>query len=547
MFGQMFNFRVKAAEKALREGRLEEAFRLASADDIRGERRGAAVLATLADHFLERAREHYRSERFPEALLDLDRAEAGGVLHDQIAELRGQVMTVAAEVERREGLRRDQLQAAQRGLEANSLDAGRQALRNFTDEDSTAAALREQIARRSAEATRLATSALELIRLNRMADASERLARARALDAGNATLLEGEKILAEKVARSVGEAIAEGRLSLAEAELRHVAKLHEVPASLREWREVLDLARSAGMEIRRHDFAAARRAALRIARLVPTAVWAREQEELLRSASDAVTMLQSGPLGELMGQQGAIAAPRAGVAIPPPVPAVARLDDTLPLPSRFAAGQERGLTGDVPRHWLVLVDGGGSYLLVRGSQVSIGRAASLEPADIPLVSDVADRCGSIVRVDDDYFLTAPREVDVNRRATRHHLLRDGDRIEFGKRAKLNFAVPSRRSGSAVLDLSDTTKMPQDVRRVVLFSGHATIGHGPSAHIGCRHAGVALLLFERGGTLWVRPKNDGHVAGDAVPVDIGKSVELFGASFVVQLWNPRAGVTPGSAA
>ena len=128
MFGRLFNSRLKAAENALNEGRLEEAYRLAIQPDLREHRRGAAVLAGLTEKFIERARNFYREDRFREALMDLDRAEAGGVMKDEIAELRGYVQTVAAEHERREDSRRERLNAAVKRIEGGSLAAGRDML-----------------------------------------------------------------------------------------------------------------------------------------------------------------------------------------------------------------------------------------------------------------------------------------------------------------------------------------------------------------------------------------------------------------------------------
>ena len=47
MLSRLLFVRLKAAENALRDGRLDEAYRLATASDIREHRRGAAVLAAL--------------------------------------------------------------------------------------------------------------------------------------------------------------------------------------------------------------------------------------------------------------------------------------------------------------------------------------------------------------------------------------------------------------------------------------------------------------------------------------------------------------------
>ena len=100
MLSQLLFVRLKTAENALRDGRLDEAYRLASAPDLRHHRRAGAVLAALTERFLERARSHFRADRFTEALMDLERAEAGGVMTEAVAELRSHVHTVHREQQR---------------------------------------------------------------------------------------------------------------------------------------------------------------------------------------------------------------------------------------------------------------------------------------------------------------------------------------------------------------------------------------------------------------------------------------------------------------
>jgi hypothetical protein len=136
-------------------------------------------------------------------------------------------------------------------------------------------------------------------------------------------------------------------------------------------------------------------------------------------------------------------------------------------------------------------------------------------------------------VDDDYFLFSTRDAEINGRKAQQSLLRDGDRVVLGKKAKFTFRLPSRKTTTAVLELSDTTKMANDVRRVVLFQSLATIANGPTAHICCRHAGPTLILFERNGGMWIRAKSDGHVDTDAKPLPLGEPVEIGGVSLVLR--------------
>ena len=153
---------------------------------------------------------------------------------------------------------------------------------------------------------------------------------------------------------------------------------------------------------------------------------------------------------------------------------------------------------------------------------------------------VAARDSYIKRVDDDYFLYSAKDVEVAGRLTKQHLLHDGDRVVLGTKAKFTFRLPTRKSSTALLEMSDTTKIPQDVRRVVLFSKHATIGPGASAHIRCQHAGLPIILFEREGSLWVRMKSNGHVDAQAQQLVVGKPMEIGGASFVLQPWSMKLG-------
>jgi len=265
-------------------------------------------------------------------------------------------------------------------------------------------------------------------------------------------------------------------------------------------------------------------------RLLPKAAWLKHAAARLRAVDDAHAELVAGPLGETIDVDKvnlAAVTDRAAVAKAPSP------DDTVALPHRVGAGSSSA------DRLLLLVDGGGSYLILRNDTVSVGRAASSRPADLPIFSDLAEQHANVSRVEDDYFLFAAKDVDVAGRKTRHQLLRDSDRIVFGRKAKLTFRIPSRKSPTAVLDLSDTTKMPNDVRRAVLFSRHATIGNGPMAHVYCRHSTVPLILFERNGSLWIRPKNDGHVDTTPQALVFGKTIEMAGTSLVLEPWSIRS--------
>ncbi len=527
MFGDLLIVRLRAAESALRDGRIDEAYRLAGAADLRAHRRGAAVLAGLSELFLERARQHYRADRFTEALIDLDRAAAGGMWQEAIAELRDQVRRVAAAVHRQDHSHRARLDEVRRRLADGSLAAGRELLAHAAEGDPDAVRLRREIDRRAESAARMAAEAERLLAAGNWTGAAERIRRARGLDAQHEAVVAMEAALCRKVLDSARAALAEGMLGRAAAELDGLGALGNHLPARRDLGEVLRLAREAASGLRRGAFADARARMLALKRLIPGADWVENAASQLQQLDELHTSLMAGPLGDEW------TLPPEGRMTPlTPTSGPAALDDTIAIPLRTPSSER------LPSRLMLIVDGGGTCLLLLNQAVSIGRAACDDPADVPLISDIGERHANVTRTDEDYFLVSARDVDVAGAPTRHRLLRDGDRIVLGRKAKLTYRMPSRRSLTAVLELSDTTRMPNDVRRVLLFHQHALIGAGSGAHVPCRHAGVPLVLFERGGALWVRAKNDGHVDAEARLLPLGESVEIAGVRMVLQPWTMK---------
>ena len=76
MFGRLTLVRLKAAENALKDGRLDEAYRLATAEDLRDHRRAQKVLVKAAKKFVARAKAHFDAGLYDRGLADLDKAAA---------------------------------------------------------------------------------------------------------------------------------------------------------------------------------------------------------------------------------------------------------------------------------------------------------------------------------------------------------------------------------------------------------------------------------------------------------------------------------------
>ncbi len=527
MLSRLLIVRLKAAENAVKAGRYDDAFRLATEPDLREHRRGASVLQKLTDKFIERARAHFKADRFAEALLDLTKAEAGGVRKTEIAELREQVRVVAEEELRQKDSRRLQLEAARRRIERGSLAAGRRLLEDAVPDDAEAKALHRHAERNAEEAGEKLDQVQKLLSGGQIREAIDRLVRAKALDPQALRVVELEAKLGREVLARARKSVDAGRVGRAADEL---ASLGDVAAKLPERSELEEMIRQAQRTARalaENRFDDLRQEAGRLAHLLPDVKWVKLAADQLRQVDGLLLGLRAGPLGQAVGADVDGTAAKGKTASPGTERPAPSLAETV------AVG--RPIPGTLPERLLLLVDGGGSYLLHRGERVSLGRAAASRPADVPIYSDLSERHAEIARVDDDYFLFASREVEVAGRPTRHQLLQDGNRVVMARRAKFTFRLPSRKSSSAVLEMSDSTRLPNDVRRVVMFRQMAMMGVGKTAHVSCGAADRGLLLFERSGRLWVRPQSKGGIETEARPVTIGQSMEMCGVSFVIEPW------------
>ena len=65
----MILLRLKQAEVAMADGRLDEAFSLLNRDDARGHRRGQELIGRLAKALVNRGRQHLSADRGGQALV----------------------------------------------------------------------------------------------------------------------------------------------------------------------------------------------------------------------------------------------------------------------------------------------------------------------------------------------------------------------------------------------------------------------------------------------------------------------------------------------
>lgn len=544
MFGRLKRVRIKAAENALKQGRLDDAFRLGMSEDLQDDRRAKQLVARTANALWERAKRHYDAGRYSEALIDLERAGRAGRDRAEVAELSSEIRAAAHQSQYRHKQKEGRLAAARDRIEDGSLVGGRRILAQASAADLDARRLGKEAEARERFAREEVAEARKLMKQNQVAAAIERYRRAAKLDAHSAEIRQLEADLCRRVFDEAARDVRDGRVDRAAQALAGLGELGRLEPDRRELDQIVERATRAARLCERGDFLEALREVQRVRHMLPKADWLRDVQEQLERIDQARAALLAGPLGLLLPAVSGrpSAEPRRGPSAAA-VPVRASQQPTVgitPTPGPPTAG--------LPDRLLLLVDGAGSFLLLRGDRASIGRLApgsgGASPevestADIALLADLAGRHAEIARVEDDYFLFARRDVLIDGRAVHQKMLADGDRITLGRKAQLTFRLPSRKSPSAVLDLAGGVRTGNDVRRVVLFCGHATVGNSSTCHIRVPAARCELVIFERASSLYVRPfaaRPEERFNGvAATPVRLGEHMDIEGIGLSFEPW------------
>jgi hypothetical protein len=316
--------------------------------------------------------------------------------------------------------------------------------------------------------------------------------------------------LAAACRRSVEHWYEEGRMDRLMALRGNMANLLPVEPTLAECDRVVALCSRALAQFAASDHTALRQTLLRLKAARSGVAWVDAASEALTGMAAAQEKLMASPLGLFASNGGeacgAACNEQASAAIIGQVdPNALRLDRPL----------------------LVLLDGGGSSLLVHNDRVRIGRAGSSTGVEVPIPGDIQSHHADVTRRGEDYFLTAYGPAEVNHRRVEHALLRDGDHIVLGANAKLVFSRPSAKSETAVLRLSHRCRLAQDVGDVMLFRQTCLIGPSASCHLRTHEGDGQFVLFERGGRLHVRQTAGKDWAAAAVRAVLAGETLEFG--------------------
>ncbi|MDA1249314.1 MAG: hypothetical protein O2820_08820 [Planctomycetota bacterium] len=534
----MFNLPLRQAETALREGRLNEAFQLATRPDVREHRDGQRLITRLSEEFLSRGRGHLEAGRLSEARNDCDNARRLSGNLDSIGEL-ASLITEAERTRLRSTQQKEQLiNAARIELDRGECSLGGQIIAKLPEDDSSAGLIADTIEIRRDQIERAAERARAAIESGPLAESVNAVADLRRLSTKHRELPRLVDQLTKSAETEVRAELAAGRLDRAEWLLTRLGEFLDESAELAALAPVPDQAKRIAKLLVTASYSEATVELRRLSGILGEAKWL---DEVLAKVEQAATRHQelqstpfrlagnrqnSGPrlmtparINQARHREGeAPAEPYAGYAIAarqeprPPVHA-----DSIPADS----GQQA---------WLLQVDGAGSTLLVTSPRVIFGSRR----VDIPLRGFTAAAPVTIERSGGDYLIDSYEPVDPGGRPTGRRLLGTDESLNFGRRCRVRFRVPNPASTSAVLELNGPQLSRQDVRRIVLLDDALIAGPARTSHVVASSVETPCVVFHQDGEFFIRrgiasERGQREVAQPILP---GESITIAGARFAL---------------
>jgi hypothetical protein len=535
--------RIRRAETALADGRLDEAFGLARAADVAAHRKGQKLIGRLARALVARGQKQLSAGRADQAAADCEKAAALAGALPEVAQLRSAVTEAISARQRLERHRGDVLAAAREHVDHGRLSIGEQCLAGAGDDSARVGLLKDQATRRRLQAQAALERARQALDREDFPTAAVALLEARQ---AHPTDPQGSAMMTELVRNVCGRAataIDAGRLDLADSLLQPAIRAGGESIEITELTRFLNGCREVLAGLGNGQPRAAAEGLQRLTAIRPSASWLAQAARDAEQAAERLETLRSGPLGLLALGGGRLArleddcATLSGLGRPAELPYPRGGHPArLVTPNGAHPVQAAAANGQLPAKLILHVDGIGSYLVLRDRHISIGPAGSSRLPDIGLLAEPGLPNVAIERTDEDYFVSCDAGVRVNDAPAKRKLLTNGDRITLSPRARARFVLPNAASTSAVLQLAGTRLPSCEARQVILLDREMIVGPGPSAHIRADHLAETAILQVRDGRLFCRSKepvlvNDRPMDRNA-GLPLGARVQVGAVSFVV---------------
>ena len=494
----MLTLRIKQAECALADGRLDEAFGIAKTDDVREHRRGQKLIGKLSRALAKRGWDNLAADRLHQALTDCNKADKLGGNLPKIAELRTAICKAMEEKQHKHQKQSLRLAKARERIENGWLSAGERILVDCTGGSKQAEILLETVAEKRLEIDALVAKAEQALKREDLEGAIDILRKSETTLGQDSRLSDMKARTRSLAKKCIIEYLSSGRIDQADHLLRRIGPSGAESIEIRELALAVSQCRQAAEHVaagRPHQAAKVLR---KVKNCLPSVQWLDKAIEHVEQAGGALDALCEGPLGLSFHDASDVEEPHVGP----------HAEDTSSSGAECTS-DESGLSPAVPQKqrdvlvppaFVLQVDGVGSFLVACNESVTVGPISSSARPTVGLVADPSLGVVSIERADDDYFIRSPEPILVNDQQVTEKLLYEGDRIVLTSMCHMKFHLPNAASTTATLALSSGRLLRPDIRQVILMDRDILIGPDFSNHILADSSRGSVTLFKRNGHL-----------------------------------------------
>jgi tetratricopeptide (TPR) repeat protein len=530
----------------LADGRLDEAFEIAQAAEVRRHHHGQRLIGRLARAMIQRGQENLAANRFQAALTDCNKAEKLGGTLSEVAQLRAAICD--AIVKDQQAHQQEALRVAQakQQIQDGWLSVGGRILDEAPAGNGHVELVRQELAAARLQTEDAVAKAEQALQQGDIEEAihiaqGARIGQCKGGKAGD--LL--RQIRGQAVQR-VRADIEQGRIDRAASFLQRLLPLGKDGTEVAELTEALAWCRQAAQHVAAGRPGAALPLLRKVKAICPSARWLDGAISDAKRAAEAYEELDAGPLGLSMtdGTQsegrkatgGSVKAEGLGdggvAGFQPAIRGRDALDTGLDDATRRNPQSEV----DMPSRFVLQVDGVGSFIVFRDARVTVGPISSSARPMLALIADPNVPIVCLERMEGDYFVRSQTPVEVNGKAVTEKLLADGDRITLSPRCSIRFHLPNPASTTAVLTVSGARLSRPDIKQLILMDRDILIGPYANDHIRTEQLKEPVALFAQNGRLLCRAKESILVDGRGFDPNVGlamdKHVEIGRVSLVV---------------
>jgi predicted transcriptional regulator len=523
--------RLKQAETAVADGRLDEAFDIVQSEQIRQHRRGQKLISRLARAFVKRGQENLEAERVQLALIDCNKSEKLTGNTNDVARLRSAICSEMEQRRLRNQHRSYKVTEARRQIQDGWISVGEQILDEADENDGQMGMVMQQANVARLQLNEAIAKAERALRRNDLDSAIDIFLQTGVTNSKNDRVTELVSKIRSLAIRQIRDNFDSGRIDRARSLWQKVSPIANGTSEISELGTALSQCRKAA------EYVAVGRpreavVLLRTVKVIcPSAKWLCAVTEQTQKAAGLLDELAASPLGLDISSDTPDEKGTGGEKIN-------KAPDGDSAKSRALRHRirETGTDSSLPSEFVMQMDGIGSFLVLRDSSITIGPISSSARPTVGLMADPNIPVATIERVQDDYFIRSSSPIRVNDITTNNKLLVDGDRIVLSPRCRMKFHIPNPASTTAVLTLSGARLGRADIRQIILMDRDILIGPAAGNHILAEFLEKTIAIYTQHNRLLCRASEkvlvDDKPVGSTGGLTIDKQIRIGQISFVI---------------